>query len=245
MKKIVSLILCAVLLVACGSNTTKQNESTANKPTVDTGTTDTGKASNTEWKWDLLKKDTYSEITLFSKYEAGIPLYDRKDLGGMVYMGSSKDNGGKLDRAYVFKHYTVSNSKYKITDISELESKFLVKENNIFFRGLAGMLPGSGMYEWKITEKSAKKHLDIEFVKVKAEITAYHSEELGGGLAAIHKEKPELKSYVEGYFTILDTDEGKQLFAIYRNWTNETSKKTEEKSKRVVEQLIESIRVKQ
>lgn len=48
MKKIVSLILCAVLLVACGSNTAKQNESTAKK-----STTDTGKASNTEWKWDL------------------------------------------------------------------------------------------------------------------------------------------------------------------------------------------------
>lgn len=241
MKKIVSLILCAVLLVACGSNTTKQNESTVKKSTVDTGTTDTSKSSNTEWKWDLLKKDTYSEITLFSKYEAGIPLYDRKDLGGMVYMGSSKDNGGKLDRAYVFKHYTVSDSKYKISDISELESKFLVKENNVFFRGLSGLLPATEEFEWTITEKSTKKHLDIEFVKIKAEIKGYNTNRL----STIHEKKPELKSYVEGYFTILDTDEGKQLFAIYRNWTNETSKKTEEKSKRVVEQLIESIRVKQ
>lgn len=239
MKRKLLVGLASLLLVACGSNTTKQNGSTAKKPVVDTGTTDTSKSSNTEWKWDLLNEKRF--VAFGSKYEIGVAKYDREDLSGMVYMGSSEANGGKLDMTYFVEKNTTTSSKYKINDINDLESKFLIKENSMFFRSLSGLLPATEEFEWTITEKSTKKHLDIEFVKIKAEIKGYNTNRL----STIHEKKPELKSYVEGYFTILDTDDGKQLFTIYRNWTNETSKKTEEKSKRVVDQLIESIRVKQ
>lgn len=79
---------------------------------------------------------------------------------------------------------------------------------------------------------------------LKGEIKAYYRS--GGEIATIHKEKPELKSYFEGYFAVVENkDKEKDLIAIYRNWTNEASQETADKSKRAIEQLIESIRIKE
>ncbi len=242
MKRKILIGLTSLLLVACAGNkenTTQNSDSKNTKTTVDTGK-DT---KQSEWKWDLLKKDIIIEI-FNTKYEAGVLLSNREDLGGFVYTGDSKKNGGKLDRAYVFKKSTskLIPAPYRISDIKDLESKFLVREN-LFFSGLAGLLPGSGEYEWIIQERGTKKHLDIEFVHLKGEIKAYSS--LDKQIAAIHKEKPELKSYFEGYFAVVENkDKEKDLIAIYRNWTNETSQETADKSKRAIEQLIESIREK-
>ncbi len=245
MKRKILIGLTSLLLVACGGNkeNTTQNNGNQNTKTP----ADTGKdTKQSEWKWDLLKKDIIVGI-YNTKYEAGVPLSNREDLGGFVYTGDSKKNNGKIDRAYVFKKITskLTPAPYRINDINDLEIKYFEK-NNVAHRGFAGLLPGSGAYEWVIQERGTKKHLDIEFVHLKGEIKAYHSAGLGGEIAAIHKEKPELKSYFEGYFAVVENkDKEKDLIAIYRNWTNETSQETADKSKRAIEQLIESIRIKE
>lgn len=243
MKKILSLILCGVLLVACGGNkenTTQTNDSKNTKPVVDTGK-DT---KQSEWKWDLLEKDIMVEI-FNTKYEYGTPLSNREDLGGFVFTGDSSKNDEKIDRAYVFKKSTskITPANYRISDIKDLESKFLVKGNPVL-AGLSGMLPGSGIHEWIIQERGTKKHLDIEFTHLRGEVKGYNR--ISGKLAPIHEEKPGLKSYFEGYFAVVENkDKEKDLIAIYRNWTNETSQETADKSKRAIEQLIESIRIKE
>ncbi len=242
MKRKILIGLTSLLLVACAGNkenTTQNSDSKNTKATVDTGK-DT---KQSEWKWDLLQKNILVPI-IDTKYEIGTPLYDRKDIGGFVFTGDSSKNGGKLDRAYVFSQSTTKYgvAEYRINNIEDLESKFLIRANP-YARGFAGLLPGSGEYEWIIQERGTKKHLDIEFVHLKGEIKAYYRS--GGEIAAIHKEKPELKSYFEGYFAVVENkDKEKDLIAIYRNWTNETSQETADKSKRAIEQLIESIREK-
>lgn len=83
MKKILSLILCGILLVACGNSekiTSQDTNQDAKK--VENKDTKTEDKKQSDWKWDLLVKDVLAPI-IDTNYQKGSPTYDRKDLEDM------------------------------------------------------------------------------------------------------------------------------------------------------------------
>ncbi len=212
MKKILSLILCGVLLVACGNSekTTSQdtNQDTKKAENKDTKTED---KKQSDWKWDLLVKDVLTPI-IDTNYQKGSPTYDRKDLGGYVFTGDSSKNNGNLDRAYIFSASVGLDTKIGINNLSELETHFLIPDNTLFKHRLGGMLPGERKFKWIIQSNEKKKIGDLEYSHVKAEVEGVKDD---GSKGYIHQEKPNLKSYVEGYFTVLDGENAKKNNIIY------------------------------